>query len=243
VREIDVALRQPARVVRGQQNVDPVPHIRPFGVMIGLFGGQRHAGHERKGFGEIGEQEPPRQRIACLVKIPLAKPVERGRALRFIELFDHCLSLHACFPYVAFMGSPRQRPETYAPDAATIEALARATLAGLPDTFRVHLQAVVVQVHDWPDEALLAEMAIDDPLDLTGVYLGRPVGDKHNGAIAAMPDMIQLFRMPMLFEWAETGVALEHLVAHVTIHEIGHHFGLSDADMAALEDAALEDGA
>ena len=134
------------------------------------------------------------------------------------------------------MGPDGQR--SFPPDAARIEALALAALARLPEAFRAHLGAVVVQIHDWADEALLDEMGIEDALDLTGVYQGRPLGDKSVSDSGTLPDMIQLFRMPILFEWMETGVALEDLVAHVMIHEIGHHFGLSDDDMHALESAA-----
>ena len=134
------------------------------------------------------------------------------------------------------MGPEGQR--SFAPDAAQIEALALSALARLPDTFRAHLSAIVVQVHDWPDDALLDEMGIEDALDLTGVYRGRPLAAKSSSDSGTLPDMIQLFRLPILFEWAETGVALEDLVTHVMVHEIGHHWGLSDADMHALEQAA-----
>lgn len=134
------------------------------------------------------------------------------------------------------MGPDGQR--SFAPDAAQIEALALATLARLPEAFRAHLTDIVVQVDDWADEALLDEMEIEDALDLTGVYQGRPLGTKSSSDSGTLPDMIQLFRLPILFEWAESGVALEDLVAHVMIHEIGHHWGLSDDDMDALEQAA-----
>jgi predicted Zn-dependent protease with MMP-like domain len=134
------------------------------------------------------------------------------------------------------MGSSGQ--PSFAPDAARIEALALATLDRLPPAFRAHLGAVVVQVHDYPDDALLDEMGIEDALELTGVYQGRPLAEKSVSDSGTLPDMIQLFRMPILFEWADTGVGLEELVAHVMIHEIGHHFGLSDDDMHALEAAA-----
>ena len=126
----------------------------------------------------------------------------------------------------------------HAPDLARIEALARAALARLPEAFRAHLGDVVIRVEDFADEATLDEMGIDDPFDLTGLYSGRPVGDKSSMDSGALPDMIHLYRRPILDEWAETGVSLEALVSHVLVHEVGHHFGLSDADMHALEDAA-----
>lgn len=128
--------------------------------------------------------------------------------------------------------------QTFAPGADEIEALARATMARLPAVFAQHLADVVLRVDEFADEAVLAEMGIEDPFDLTGLYTGRPVGDKSLADSGGLPDMIHLFRRPLLEEWVETGVTLEALIAHVVIHEIGHHFGLSDADMHALEDAA-----
>lgn len=126
----------------------------------------------------------------------------------------------------------------YAPDLARIEALALAALARLPAPFAAHLGDVVLQVEDFADEATLDEMGIEDPFDLTGLYRGRPLGDKSVSDSGALPDTIHLYRRPILDEWAETGVALEALVTHVLVHEVGHHFGLSDDDMHALEDAA-----
>jgi predicted Zn-dependent protease with MMP-like domain len=123
-----------------------------------------------------------------------------------------------------------------APDAAEIEALARAALARLPEAFRVHLGDVLVRVEDFADDAVLADLGIADPFDLTGLYEGVPLGDKHGAPSGTMPDRIRLFRRPILDEWAARGdESLEHLVAHVLIHEVGHHFGLSDEAMHALE--------
>ena len=126
-----------------------------------------------------------------------------------------------------------------APDAAWIEAHARATIDRLPAAFRAHLGDVVLIVEEWADEATLAALGIEHPLDLTGVYHGLPVGQKE-GVSGQMPDRIHLYRRAILEEWVDTGVRLDDLVAHVTIHEIGHHFGLSDDDMHALEDAVGE---
>lgn len=124
---------------------------------------------------------------------------------------------------------------TLAPDATRIETLARATIARLPEAFARHLDGVVLRVEEFAEEAVLDEMGIDDPFGLTGLYTGRPIGEKSSLDSGALPDMIHLYRRPLLDEWVETGVSLEALVAHVVIHEIGHHFGLSDEDMAALE--------
>lgn len=126
------------------------------------------------------------------------------------------------------------------PTAARMEAHARAVIARLPAEFRPHLGEVVLIVEDFADDETLAGLGIDDPFELTGVYVGRPVGEKSAWDAPAPPDCIHLYRQPILAEWCETEVRLDDLVAHVTIHEIGHHFGLSDADMHALEDAVLD---
>ena len=125
-----------------------------------------------------------------------------------------------------------------APSADDVEAIARATIARLPARFREHLGDVVLIVEDWADDETLAAMGVEHPLDLTGLYHGRPVGEKSSFESGAPPDRIHLYRRAILDEWVETGVRLDDLVAHVTIHEIGHHFGLSDDDMHALEEAA-----
>lgn len=122
-----------------------------------------------------------------------------------------------------------------APDAATIETIARDVLARLPSAFAVHLDDVVLRVEEFAEEDVLDQLGIDDPFGLTGLYQGRPVGEKSSTDSGALPDMIFLYRRALLDEWVETGVALEALVAHVVIHEVGHHFGLSDEDMHALE--------
>ena len=129
-------------------------------------------------------------------------------------------------------------PATYAPDLERIEQLALAALARLPAEFRAHLGDVVVRVEDFADDATLDQMGIEDPFQLSGLYSGRPIGDKSSMDSGALPDVIHLYRRPIIDEWAETGVSLEALVTHVLVHEVGHHFGLSDVDMHALEDAA-----
>lgn len=128
-----------------------------------------------------------------------------------------------------------------APSADLIETLATQALDRLPAAFRAHLGSVILRVEDFAEEEVLAEMGIDDPFDLTGLYTGRPVGEKSIAESGAMPDMIHLYRRPLLEEWIETGVALDALITHVVVHEVGHHFGLSDADMHALEDAATDE--
>lgn len=125
-----------------------------------------------------------------------------------------------------------------APGAGEIEAIARATIAALPDAFRAHLGDVVLIVEEYADDATLDALGIDDPFDLTGVYHGRPIGEKSAFDSGAMPDRIHLYRRAILDEWVADGEDFATLVRHVVIHEIGHHFGLSDADMHRLEDEA-----
>jgi len=126
----------------------------------------------------------------------------------------------------------------HAPSLTEIETLARAALERLPEPFAAHLDGVLLLVEDFADQETLASLGIADPFELTGIYEGVPIGEKHH-ASGTMPDRIRLFRSPILDEWIARGdEALEHLVAHVVIHEVGHHFGLSDADIDALEDDA-----
>ena len=123
--------------------------------------------------------------------------------------------------------------------AEEIEALARTALERLPAEFRAHLEDVLLRVDEFADEDLLADLGIDHPFGLTGVYEGLPLHEKSIAHSGTMPDRIRLFRRPILDEWiAREDETLEHLVAHVLIHEVGHHFGLSDAAMHALEEAA-----
>jgi predicted Zn-dependent protease with MMP-like domain len=126
-----------------------------------------------------------------------------------------------------------------APSIEEIDAIARAAFARLPAEFARHLGDVILQVEDFADEETLAELGIEDPFELTGIYEGIALGEKSVDHSGAMPDRIRLFRSSILDEWIERGdETLEHLVTHVLVHEVGHHFGLSDEDMHALEDAA-----
>ncbi|WP_341208734.1 metallopeptidase family protein [uncultured Sphingomonas sp.] len=127
-----------------------------------------------------------------------------------------------------------------APSADAIEAHARRVIARLPAAFRAHLGDVVLLVEEEADAETLAALELEHPIELTGLYHGRPIGEKSAFDSGAMPDRIHLYRQAILAEWCETGVRLDDLVAHVTIHEIGHHFGLSDDDMHALEAAVAD---
>lgn len=124
---------------------------------------------------------------------------------------------------------------TTPPDIIDIEALAGRALAGIPARLRAHITNVGIRVEELPDDATLDEMGIESPWDLTGLYHGTPLNQRSVDDIVRMPDLIFLYRQPILAEWIETGEDLYRLVASVLVHEIGHHFGFSDADIEALE--------
>jgi len=124
------------------------------------------------------------------------------------------------------------------PSADEIEAIARATLRALPEQFAQSLGDIVLLVEEFADEATLEAMEIEDPFGLTGIYEGVPLTERSVTQSGTLPEQIRLFRRPILDEWAGGDDTLEHLVTHVLVHEVGHHFGLSDEDMHALEDRA-----
>ena len=124
-----------------------------------------------------------------------------------------------------------------APSMEEIETLARRALEALPEEFARSLGDVVLIVEDFADDETLAAMEIEDPFDLSGIYEGIPLTERSVDQSGTLPDRIRLFRRPILDEWADGEDTLEHLVAHVLIHEVGHHFGLSDEDMHALEES------
>jgi predicted Zn-dependent protease with MMP-like domain len=136
------------------------------------------------------------------------------------------------------MPHPMDRRFGKAPSAAEIEAMARASLDRLPEPFASHLKDVVLTVEELADEATLRDMGIDEPFELTGLYHGLPIGEKSVDHSGTLPDRITIYRRAILDEWAAEGESLEHLVHHILVHEVGHHFGLSDADMHALEEQA-----
>ena len=128
--------------------------------------------------------------------------------------------------------------QTLPPTLADIERLAQAAVEQLPPLFRDHLGSVLLLVEDFPDDEVIAEMELGSPFDILGLYQGRHIGMKGDEPSGALPDIIFLYRRPLLEEWAESGDSLERLVTHVLVHEVGHHFGLSDADMERIEAAA-----
>ena len=126
-----------------------------------------------------------------------------------------------------------------APSLDDFAAMAQAAFDALPEGFRKLAGDVVFRVDDFPSEEVLDDLGIEDPFGLTGLYQGLPLGLRDAGGPAAGPSMVFLYRRPILDEWAEHGeITLEELVTHVLVHEIGHHFGLSDADIDTIEASA-----
>jgi predicted Zn-dependent protease with MMP-like domain len=128
--------------------------------------------------------------------------------------------------------------QTLAPSTHDIERLAQAAIERLPGQFRRHLADVLLRVEDFPDEEVMAAMELETEWDILGLYQGVPLGEKSATASGATPDIIFLYRRPMLDYWADGEDSLEALVTHVLVHEVGHHFGLSDADMERIESEA-----
>ena len=124
------------------------------------------------------------------------------------------------------------------PSADEIEAIARNALQRLPEPFSKSIGDIVLLVQDFADDETLDQMGIEDPFDLSGLYEGIPLTERSVEQSGTMPERIFLYRRPILDEWAAGDDTLEHLVAHVLIHEVGHHFGLSDDDIHALEEQA-----
>ena len=121
------------------------------------------------------------------------------------------------------------------PSTEDIVALAERALDAVPTRLARHVQGVGIVVEDVADDETLAEMGIESAWDLTGLYRGIPLTQRSVSDIPRQPDMIFLYREPILLEWIETGEDLFKLVRNVLIHEIGHHFGFSDDEIEALE--------
>jgi predicted Zn-dependent protease with MMP-like domain len=128
---------------------------------------------------------------------------------------------------------PRQ-----APSLDELELLARDVFAGLPEQFRALCEDLVIRVEDFPTDEVLDHLGAESEFDLLGLFQGVGLPFRHDSAPVQMPNMIWLYRRPILDYWAEHDEMLGAIVAHVLVHEIGHHFGLSDDDMHEIERAA-----
>lgn len=127
-------------------------------------------------------------------------------------------------------------PDAIAPDLAQIEQLALEAVVALPGPYRAAATQIRLQVEDFAPEDILASLDIDDPFELTGLYDGIPLTEKSFTDQPLQPDTIWLFRRPILDEWLDRGdVSLQDLVTHVLVHELAHHFGWSDDDIARID--------
>jgi predicted Zn-dependent protease with MMP-like domain len=124
---------------------------------------------------------------------------------------------------------------TTPPSAEDIASLAETALCALPEELRISVRNLAIAVEEVPDEETLEEMGLEHPWELTGLYRGVPLTERSTGDLPREPDMITLYREPILVEWVETGEDLFRLVRNVIIHEVGHHFGFSDEEIARLE--------
>ena len=124
---------------------------------------------------------------------------------------------------------------SHTPDLSEIETLVAEAFATIPEALRRHCGNVVFQVTEFPDEETEREMNLESPFELLGLYRGVSLNDKSVSAASQDMDMIFLYRAPLLDYWRETGEDLSHIIRHVLVHEIGHHFGFSDADMEKIE--------
>ena len=127
-------------------------------------------------------------------------------------------------------------PDAIAPSLDYIAQLAHDAVANLPEPWRTPATQVVLRIEDFAPQDILDAMEIADPFELTGLYEGTPLTEKSVMDQPTGPDVIWLFRRPILEEWVDRGdVSLWDLVTHVTIHELAHHFGWSDDDIAAID--------
>jgi predicted Zn-dependent protease with MMP-like domain len=130
-------------------------------------------------------------------------------------------------------------PNLAAPSLEDFQRLAQAAFDALPPLFRDRCGDVSLRIADFADDETLELMGIEDPFELTGLYHGIDLTQKSVSDVDARADEVWLYRRPILDEWCERGdETLGDLIAHVLVHEIGHHFGLTDDDIDAIEAAA-----
>ena len=124
------------------------------------------------------------------------------------------------------------------PTLDDIETLAREAFAGLPAEFRVLTGEIVFMVQEFPDDDVIDDMELESPFDILGLFQGPDLASREGASASHHATMIFLYRRPILDYWSEHEEPLGHIVRHVLIHEIGHHFGLSDDDMESIEERA-----
>jgi predicted Zn-dependent protease with MMP-like domain len=128
--------------------------------------------------------------------------------------------------------------EQLSPSVDEMELLALEAYAHLPEEFRKLTGEIVIQIAEFPEEEIMDDLSLETPFDLLGLFEGRGIAERWNPATGEGPNRITLYRRAILDYWAENDETLGDIVTHVLIHEIGHHFGLSDDDMQRIEEAA-----
>ena len=128
-----------------------------------------------------------------------------------------------------------------APSLADLEALAASAYARLPERFRGLCEGLIIRVEDFPTDEVLDRMDAHSEFDLLGLFQGVGLPFRSESAPVHMPNMIWLYRRPILDYWAEHDDSLGEIVTHVLVHEIGHHFGMSDEDMEAIEESVEDE--
>jgi predicted Zn-dependent protease with MMP-like domain len=127
--------------------------------------------------------------------------------------------------------------ELTAPTLDDIEILARDTFERLPEEFRARCGEIVFRVEDFPDDDVIEEMELETQYDILGLFQGVGITEaRESDPVPREPSMVFLYRRPILDEWSDSEITLGDIVTHVLVHEIGHHFGFSDADMERIED-------
>lgn len=116
-----------------------------------------------------------------------------------------------------------------------MEVIAADAYRRLPETFRALCEGVIIRVDDFPTDDVIAEMRLQSEFDILGLFQGIGLPFRSESAPTQMPNMIWLYRRPILDYWADHDETLGAIITHVLVHEIGHHFGLSDEDMEAIE--------
>lgn len=141
-----------------------------------------------------------------------------------------------------FLNHPAEEtPLLYMMESETFQRLAEQAFNALPEPFRQVMENVVIVVEDYADAEVLASMGLTSPLDLLGLYEGHPLAERTDGGAGMLPDMIHLYRVPILASCHETGEEPGDCIAGVIMHEVGHYFGFSDAEMEEIDMAGESD--
>jgi predicted Zn-dependent protease with MMP-like domain len=138
--------------------------------------------------------------------------------------------------FMARIDNSRAWRDLHSPSLEEMEMLALDSYAHLPEEFRTLTGEIVIQVADFPEEEIMDDLSLETPFDLLGLFEGRGIAERWNPATGEGPNRITLYRRAILDYWSENEETLGDIVAHVLIHEIGHHFGLSDEDMEKIEE-------